>query len=710
MQGKESFAEPKFAEIRCPKCGLELDPGMTICPNDGSEVASLPGLGSIFQHKYQFVSRLGAGGMGVIFKAKQQGLDRFVAVKMLQTARATDVSVLRFQQEAQALARLDHANLVKVHELGATEQGVPFMVMEYIEGKGLDAILSERSQLTLQQFFDIFLQVCDGLQYVHDAGILHRDLKPSNIMICNYPESNPRVKLVDFGIAKFVDNNDAKQLTQTGEVVGSPLYMCPEQAKGTGSDERSDIYSLGCVMYEALSGIVPFSGGSVVEVIMKQFSEKQRPLNSVVRGSKYPNAVEALIDKMLEKDPRDRFQSVSELRDALQKLSAEHRPWYHINVPRIGNEKKKPWFFAALALIVLLSAGVFSYVVWQKREAPISIPDAAVDSAFDALHQRSIQEANPQASSIDDEYKPFLDLIELSHNERITLQAGIIDKFNFPKFLESLKRRKDRYVTELDVHGDRNYIDDRLMPCIQDFPLRYLKLNDTHMTIASIEPISKIRTLESLEIDRMPLTAEACRALIALPNLHELSLRSIPVDDQMFEILCSDSKLTHLTITYAHVTEAGFKAALQKPSPITDLLINSDKFNDKCVELMATGGMPNLVALNIGGNYMRITDKSLPFLAKMHSLRSLAMINSWFDDAGIMRFHAPFLQRIHLSKSDWLTRSGLKHFEQNNPHCSVSWQDGDNVDRCWEDDQAADSVPQAETTSQRRRGGEVFHH
>jgi serine/threonine protein kinase len=139
MQGKESFAEPKFAEIRCPKCGLELDPGMTVCPNDGSEVASLPGLGSIFQHKYLFVSRLGAGGMGVIFKAKQQGLDRFVAVKMLQTARATDVSVLRFQQEAQALARLDHANLVKVHELGATVQGVPFMVMEYIEGKGLDA-------------------------------------------------------------------------------------------------------------------------------------------------------------------------------------------------------------------------------------------------------------------------------------------------------------------------------------------------------------------------------------------------------------------------------------------------------------------------------------------------------------------------------------------------------------------------------------------
>jgi hypothetical protein len=179
--------------------------------------------------------------------------------------------------------------------------------------------------------------------------------------------------------------------------------------------------------------------------------------------------------------------------------------------------------------------------------------------------------------------------------------------------------------------------------------------------------------------------------LITLPNLHELSLRSVPIDDQMFEILCSDRNLTHLTITNARVTEAGFKAALQKPSALTHLLFNSDKFNDKCVELIATGGMPNLVDLDISYNHERVTDKSLPLLAKMHSLRCLAMTGSWFDDAGIAQFHAPFLQRVYLSKSDWLTRKGLARFKQNNPHCSVNWQERADQPGAWEDNPDADS-------------------
>ncbi len=241
--------------MRCPKCDLQLDSSMPICPNDGTRLSDDIESGQLFNGRYQVIERLAAGGMGVVYKAREIMLNRVVAIKMLQMNNATEVSVRRFQQEAQALAGLNHPNLVKVFALGVTDFGQPFMVMEFLDGIGLDALVRDNGRLPVERALSIFDQVCCGLEYVHDFGILHRDLKPSNIMLSG---AEQKVKLVDFGIAKIMDKTATKALTQTGEVFGSPLYMSPEQARGMPTDARSDIYSLGCVMYELLSGVPPF--------------------------------------------------------------------------------------------------------------------------------------------------------------------------------------------------------------------------------------------------------------------------------------------------------------------------------------------------------------------------------------------------------------------------------------------------------------------
>ena len=319
MSGTDLTTSISFEVLCCPKCGLELDASITVCPKDGTPVSTMPEIGELFEDKYEFLERRAAGGMGVVYKAKQRALNRVVAIKLLQSGNPSATSVRRFQQEAKALAALDHPNLVRVLELGVTSYGQLYTVMEYVDGKGLDEVLKE-SRPSLKKTLNIFMQVCDALAYVHEFGIFHRDLKPSNIMLVDPFDECPKVKIVDFGIAKVLDSERTNTLTQTGEMFGSPLYMSPEQAKGGKIDHRTDLYSLGCVLYEVLTGVPPFSGTSIVEIIFQHVGEKHKSLATVSPGQKYPNALETIVTKLLEKDQADRYQSAAAVRDDLNRF------------------------------------------------------------------------------------------------------------------------------------------------------------------------------------------------------------------------------------------------------------------------------------------------------------------------------------------------------------------------------------------------------
>ena len=268
-----------------------------------------------FTQDIEILSRIGYGGMGVIFKARRKENNEIVALKVLHGHLLEDPeNTKRFMQEATACIELKHRNLINVHEFGISKSGAPFMIMEYLEGRPLTSLIEKQGRLELAQFINIFTQICDGLQFAHERGIVHRDVKPSNIMVIAAGEGGVETaKVLDFGIAKLRAETDQKHLTPTGNVLGSPAYIAPEQCAGEKASPSIDVYALGCVMYEALCGHPPFVHESAIKMLMMQLSDPAPALSTVCQEGTVPPALEYIIMRCLEKDPAARYLSASEL-------------------------------------------------------------------------------------------------------------------------------------------------------------------------------------------------------------------------------------------------------------------------------------------------------------------------------------------------------------------------------------------------------------
>jgi serine/threonine protein kinase len=264
--------------------------------------------------RYEIISSLGEGGMGHVYKVNQIFLNKEFAFKTININRVSEVAIRRFQQEARTAFALDHPSIVAVNDFGVLDDQSPFLVMELVIGETLGDRLKKLGCLSLEQAIPIFVQVCFGLAYAHERGIVHRDIKPSNIMLLNGlpPGTDGSVKIVDFGIAKFVQHDEGvvQALTRTGEIFGSPLYMSPEQCTGGPVDRRSDIYSLGCVFFEVLSGAPPCLGDTALATMMKHQSEKPSSLKQASLGADFSQAIEDMVAKMLEKSPENRYQNL----------------------------------------------------------------------------------------------------------------------------------------------------------------------------------------------------------------------------------------------------------------------------------------------------------------------------------------------------------------------------------------------------------------
>lgn len=307
----------------CLSCKTEYDSQDDSCPRDGGQlvpVANDPLIGTTFADKYQILKVLGSGGMSVIYQARHKYMERICAVKLLHPFLVADASMFqRFQYEAKAASNLDHPNVVRVHDFGITDDGRAYLVMDYLSGEDLSSILERDVILPEDKAREIFRQACMGLDHAHSKGVIHRDLKPSNLFLEPQSDGSIIVKLVDFGIAKINvpgEIESGQNLTRTGEVFGSPLYMSPEQCAGLSLDARSDIYSLGCLMYEVVAGKTPLIGSTAFDTMQMHLKTKpQKPTEVSPRISLSPQT-EAVIMQCLAKRPADRFSSVADLYEA----------------------------------------------------------------------------------------------------------------------------------------------------------------------------------------------------------------------------------------------------------------------------------------------------------------------------------------------------------------------------------------------------------
>ena len=333
--------------LKCPQCGREFPSGASVCPDDGATLRADanadadelppqqpkpdPLLGVVLDDKYRLDERLGEGGMGAVYRATHLLIERPVAVKVLSTRLITDESAReRFRREARAAGRLQHTNAVAVTDFGETRDGLVYLVMELLEGKPLREVLARGVERSFARAVSLMMQISAAVEAAHEAGIIHRDLKPGNIFLVQRPDSPYIVKVLDFGIAKLAADtgefNLVDTLTGTGVMIGTPRYMSPEQCDGAQLTPASDVYSLGVILYEMLTGQTPFAGATPLALALKHASESPRPPRELV--ATIPPALEGVVLHALEKKPADRASDAGEFRRELfavaERLGLEH--------------------------------------------------------------------------------------------------------------------------------------------------------------------------------------------------------------------------------------------------------------------------------------------------------------------------------------------------------------------------------------------------
>ena len=384
----------------CPHCGSEYETDARFCPKDGAALRPVGGSDPLIGHtlgdRYHILSLVGEGGMGRIYLAEHVRMNRQCAVKIMRQNLVNDAdAAARFAREASSAARIIHPNVAAVFDYGESD-GHVYLVMEFVEGKALGSILEEERVLSLPRALELTRQVADALAAAHELGIVHRDLKPDNILIARTKSGREVAKVVDFGIAKAIEDVPGQKLTETGLVIGTPEFMSPEQLMGDPVDARSDIYSLGCILYLLVVG-VPAADAPTREGMLKRRLSENAP-HPKSENETLPAELDALVAKALAPAPDDRFQSAAELRDALARVATSTSPVeaVPVSVPEASSptvtmpshereriERRRGWYThrRGLGVAGVLMLGVITTFLMTTDKGPEPEPPAAARGA-----------------------------------------------------------------------------------------------------------------------------------------------------------------------------------------------------------------------------------------------------------------------------------------------------------------------------------------
>ncbi len=307
------FSRIGASDLACVINSMQSNVGTTSDPFD-------PVIGTIVANRFHVSSLIGRGGMSSVYRAEYLEVAITIALKIMDSSYTNDHETAeRFKREATILNSLVHPNLVAIYAYGILPAGNAYLALEYIDGETLGSAIDDGVEFQTANCLSILKQICYALKYMHEAGVVHRDLKPSNVMLVK-KDVGTEVRVLDFGIAQLrSQSKQEQQITRPGEVYGSPLYMSPEQCLGQALDQRSDIYSLGCVMYEALTGEPPFLGANAMATLALHLHEKPQPFSTVAPKREIPVAFERVVFKALEKKAELRYQEVSAILSDFQK-------------------------------------------------------------------------------------------------------------------------------------------------------------------------------------------------------------------------------------------------------------------------------------------------------------------------------------------------------------------------------------------------------
>lgn len=599
----------------------------------GATSGSFLSIGSLIEGKYRLVDSLGEGGMGVVYKVEQVMLNRQMALKTLTGNEFSESSIKRFHAEAKVLAKLDHPGLVKIQDFGFIDNVKPFLVMDFVQGRTLSSVLKTSGVMPMDLAIKIFVELCFALGYAHSKDIVHRDIKPSNIMLTTpgLDSENEHVKVLDFGIAKLLHRgSDTDALTRTGEIFGSPLYMSPEQCAGRPVDHRSDIYSMGCVMFEVLTGAPPFSGETSLATMMIHQSDKPLSLREASMGREFPPEIEKLVASMLEKEPDKRIQSlldVAQILIGVQKgISGGKILNTEVKLPDVqatekAHRQQSHYVSYAILAFLILGVGLLTLLFLNQQSNSPNTGKAADDSP-------ELPKGDWCRLSPDRQVKIFsfpksyslgrLSFGNTAERQRIDAQGEVLvpvgSEISFapngyflahPQFLRKFKPDD---ITELDFKetgvSDRNQAsiqaknpltNDELIYCKHLTGLRRLGLKNCSVSDEGLEYLKNLK-LHALNVDGTDVTVKGLKSLHCFKNL--LVLRACHLKDGGAIIKAlAGSNMRFLALTGSDLKNADIKGLQQ---------------------------LPNLQEASLGYN-PDLDDRCLPDIQKLKNLRLIAL-------------------------------------------------------------------------------------
>lgn len=603
-----------------------------------------------------------------MYLVEHPGLHRQFALKVLAPELVNEQSWLRFQGEAKTMASLNHRTFVKVFDLGIHARAVPFYSMDYLQGRTLETILVEDGPLPLKETLDVFIEVLDGLAYAHRNGIIHRDIKPGNIMLCT-TDGVQHVKILDFGISKFIgaDTSKIQSLTAAGDIFGSPYYMSPEQCSGETVDSRSDIYSIGCSLFEVLSGFVPFEGKNSVETVTMHQEDEPPKLSQVVPELDLPPSIDLVISKCLAKTPQDRYQSAKELSiDLLRVKEGKNLLAYSDSYSASESEtpsSNKMVFVSGLALTVILSLTTAIALLVQSSAVKSSAQKTPKPATILPSNSSTIENAEVFETEIATRettlsaqkiaaIKKFLATRTEPYSSTAIVNGKKVTVFNFPTaFSVGLLSYKDantdkwskvqaqgvvvaNFNNRVHVNGDDEL---ELFPSL----LKYFRPNEVDWVRLNYSPVSPSEFL--------PL-------LLKQQCLFGLELKHSDLNDSDLSQLEKLPSLNSLDIGDTHVTGK----ALAKCNFLSRLKsLHASGLKDARPTLLALVKVNQIEEIDL--NKVKLSHEDYSLIARLTNLRSLSLKESPIEDADLETLSSlPNLKDLYLDGDDKLTSAATK--------------------------------------------------
>lgn len=571
--------------------------------------------------RYEFLTVIGAGGAGVIYKAKQKPLGRPVAVKMIHSHLVNVTALKRFLQEAKTISTMHHPNIISVHDFGVSEENQPYMVMDFVEGTTLSDMIKEGGALEPEFAVNLAMQICDGLAHAHSHNVLHRDLKPNNVMLVPLAAGEYHLRVLDFGLAKlFAEDEQADHLTKTGETVGTPAYMAPEQVMGKKLSPRSDVYSLGCLLYHCLTGFVPFGGATKMETMLKQLNDPAPPFSEY--DVDVSERLEALVMQLLSKDPAGRPESMEQVKKQLKALLTETSSSQMSSLSKKEKKKeikgsvdtKKIALVAVPSLIVsILGAGAAFYFLSPKQ------PTASLPSAQNAPLVAAPTKSEKQDQSAKTE----------ANTTSQTSTAANQTKSEERVFEKELKDPDDRaFVKTAKSNLDATSIEGK-------------QISDEALYI-----LLKMKYLRTLVLSNSKSITDAGISVLAALPIAELYLESTGITDRSLNVISQLSKLRTLNISSTAVTNQNLASLANCP----DLkVLDLSKTKLAASDLSQISSLKSLRELNL--SHTKVNDKAMTSLTGMQDLNNLNLSNTAVGNAGM----------IQVSKLEHLTKLNLSN-------------------------------------------------